>query len=76
MRTLRRYLKRLVSWASTRQDKETLEIGGWKNISPCKLPKTCAPVYPPVEARRQALLKFGAVEAITDPYREQGTAVC
>ena len=33
-----------------------------KNISLCKPPKIFAPAYRPLEARRQAVLKFGAVE--------------
>ncbi len=42
-----------------------------KNISRCKRLRISRPVYLPVEARRQAVLKFGAVEAVREDYRDQ-----
>ncbi len=42
-----------------------------KNISRCRLLKIFGPVYRLIEARRQAVLKFGAVEAIRESYRDQ-----
>jgi len=36
MRTLRRFFKRLSSWATTRHDEQRLQARS-KNISPCRL---------------------------------------
>jgi len=70
MRTLRRFLKRLSSWVTTRQDEERLRA----EIEDHLALQTAAHVragLSGLEARRQAVLKFGAVEAIKDSYRDQ-----
>ena len=70
MRTLRRFLKRLVSWASTRQDEERLKSEIQEHLA-LQTAENLRAGLSPVEARRQALLKFGAVEAIKEDYRDQ-----
>src|SRR2546426_12103135 len=70
MRTLRRFLKRLSFWATTQQDEERLRA----EIEEHLVLQTADNVrtgLSPVEARRQAVLKFGAVEAMKDSYRDQ-----
>jgi hypothetical protein len=63
MRTLRRFFKRLTSWARTGQDEERLQA----EIEEHLLMQTAENVragLSPTEARRQAVLKFGG--ALTD----------
>ena len=70
MRTLRRSLMRLTGWARREQDEERL----WAEIQEHLEMQTAENLragMPPDEARRQARLKFGAVEAIREDYREQ-----
>ncbi len=41
------------------------------SISRCKPKKIFAPAYRPTEAQRQAMLKFGGVEAMKQDYRAE-----
>ncbi len=69
MRALRRFLHRLAFWATRRGDQR------WQaEIEEHIALQTAENVrvgLAPAEARRQALLKFGAVEAIREEYRDQ-----
>jgi macrolide transport system ATP-binding/permease protein len=70
MRTLRRFFKRLISWTKTQQDEERL----WAEIEEHLALQTAENVRAgllPSEAQRQAVLKFGAVEAMREGYRDQ-----
>jgi len=71
MRTVRRFVKRLVSWTTTERDEERLRAEIQEHIALETAENVCAGLSP-AEARRQALLKFGAVEAIKEDYRDQG----
>lgn len=70
MRFLRRFLARLMSLATRRQEEERLreEIEGHLALQTAENVKAG---LPPAEARRQAILKFGAVEAIKEDYRDR-----
>jgi predicted permease len=70
MRTLRRFFKRLSSWATTRQDEERLQAEIEEHLA-LQTAENLRSGLPLVEARRQALLKFGAVEAMRESYRDQ-----
>ncbi len=70
MRTLRRFFKRLTSWARTKRDEERLQAEVEEHL----LMQTAENVragLSPTEARRQAMLKFGGVEAMKEEYRDQ-----
>ena len=70
MRTLRRFFKRLSSWAKTQQDEERLRAEIEEHLA-LQTAENIRAGLSPVEARRQAVLKFGAVEAIRESYRDQ-----
>jgi predicted permease len=70
MRTLRRFLRRLTSWATTLEDEERLQAEIEEHLALQTVEYVRAGLSP-VEARRQALLKFGAVEAMKESYRDQ-----
>jgi predicted permease len=70
MRAVRRFFKRLRSWATTRQDEERLRAEIEEHIA-LGTAENLGAGLSPVEARRQAMLKFGAVEAIRESYRDQ-----
>jgi hypothetical protein len=70
MRTLRRFLKRLTSWATTLQGEERLEAEIEEHLA-LQTAENLRAGLSPVEARRQAVLKFGAVEAMKESYRDQ-----
>src|SRR3989454_907859 len=70
MRTLRRFLKRLSSWATTQQDEERLRAEIEEHLA-LQTADNFRAGLSPVEARRQAVLKFGAVEAMRENYRDQ-----
>jgi predicted permease len=70
MRSLRRLCRRLVSLVRTRQDEERLQGEIEEHIA-LQTAENLRAGLPPVEARRQAILKFGAVEAIKESYRDQ-----
>ncbi|HXJ91840.1 MAG TPA: ABC transporter permease [Terriglobia bacterium] len=70
MKTLRRFVRRLTSWAGTRRDEDRLQSEIQEHIA-LQAEDNLRAGLPPDEARRQALLKFGAVEAIKEDYRER-----
>lgn len=70
MRTLRRFFKRLVSPTNTRQDEERLRAEIEDHLA-LQTAENIRAGLSPVEARRQAVLKFGAVEAMKERYRDQ-----
>src|ERR1700746_1677216 len=70
MKTLRRFFRRLSSWATTRRDEERLRAEIEEHLALQTAENTRAGLAP-VEARRQAVLKFGAVEAMRESYRDQ-----
>lgn len=70
MRTLRRFLKRLISWTRTENDEERLQAEIEEHLA-LQTADNIRAGLPPAEARRQAALKFGAVEATKESYRDQ-----
>jgi predicted permease len=70
MRTLRRFFKRLTSWARTKRDEERLQEEIAEHLALATEENLCARMSP-IEARRQAMLKFGGVEAMKEEYRDQ-----
>src|SRR5438034_820935 len=70
MRTLRRFFRRLSSRATTRQDEERLRAEIEEHLA-LQTAENVRGGLSSVEARRQAVLKFGAVEAMKESYRDQ-----
>ena len=70
MRALRRFFRRLSSWATTRRDEERLRAEIEEHLD-LQTAENVRAGLSPVEARRQAVLKFGAVEAMKESYRDQ-----
>ena len=70
MKTLRRLFHRLTSWATSAQDEELLRSEVEEHIA-MQTAENLRAGLSPIEARRQALLKFGSVEAIKEIYRDQ-----
>jgi hypothetical protein len=70
MRTLRRLFQRLISRATTAQDEALLRAEIEEHIA-MQTAENLRTGLSPMEARRQALLKFGDVEATKDAYRDQ-----
>ena len=70
MRVLRRLLKRLAFWSSTTQDENRLKSEIEEHLA-LQTAEYLRAGLSPEEARRQALLKFGAVEAMKEDYRDQ-----
>ena len=70
MRTLRQFLKRMSSWTQTRPDEERLRAEIEDHIA-LQTEDNIRAGLSPDQARRQALLKFGAVEATKEEYRDQ-----
>jgi putative ABC transport system permease protein len=70
MRSLRRLYKRLTSWARTGQDEARLQAEIAEHIA-LQTADNLRAGMPPAEARRQALLRFGGVEAMKEEYRGQ-----
>ena len=70
MRALRRFLKRLTSWATTLEDEERLRAEIEEHLA-LQTAENVRAGLSSVEARRQAVLKFGAVEAMKESYRDQ-----
>ena len=68
MKLLRRFLNRLVTSASHNDDRLQKEI---EEHLALQTEENLRAGLSPVEARRQAILKFGAVEAIKEDYRDQ-----
>src|SRR5690349_24476735 len=70
MKSVRRFLSRLVSFATRRQADQRLKEEIEEHIA-LQTAENLRAGLSPVEARRQAVLKFGAVEAIREGYRDQ-----
>jgi predicted permease len=70
MRRLRRFLNRLTSWATTAQDEARLRAEIEEHLA-LQTADNLRAGLSAAEARRQAVLKFGAVEAMKDSYRDQ-----
>jgi hypothetical protein len=71
MRSLRRFFSRLGNFATRRQDDERLREEIAEHIA-LQTAENVRAGLSPVEARRQAMLKFGGVEAIKEDYRAEG----
>ena len=70
MRALRRFIKRLSSWATRARDEERLR---WE-IEDHIVRQTADNIragLSPIEARRRAALKFGGVETVKESYRDR-----
>jgi predicted permease len=70
MRDLRRFLNRLTNLVTRRRNDERLKEEIEEHIA-LQTAEFMKAGLPPSEARRQALLKFGAVEAMKEEYRNQ-----
>jgi len=70
MKKLRRFVKRLTSGVSTQRDEERLRAEIEEHLA-FQIEANLSAGLSPDEARRQAVLKFGAVESIKEDYREQ-----
>jgi predicted permease len=70
MRTLRRFLVRLAAPATRRRDEARMRDEIEEHLALLTAENVRAGLSP-VEARRQAVLKFGAVEAVKEHYRDE-----
>jgi predicted permease len=70
MSTLRRFLIRLAASATRRRDEQRLREELEQHVA-MQTAENVRAGLPPVEARREALLKAGAVEAIKEQYRDE-----
>jgi predicted permease len=70
MRALRRFLSRLCSRAATQRDEERLRLEIEEHLA-LQTADNIRAGLSPAEARREAMLKFGAVEAMKEDYRQQ-----
>ncbi len=70
MKRLRRFGKRLTSWARTEPDEERLREEIEEHLA-FQVEDNLRAGLSPDEARRQAVLKFGALEAMKEEYRAQ-----
>ena len=70
MKTLRRLIKQLSSWTRTKQDEQRLQVEIEEHLA-LQTAENLRAGLSPAEARRQAALKFGAVESIRESYRDQ-----
>ena len=70
MRPLRRLLTRLGNSAARRRDEERMREEIEEHLA-LQTAENIRAGMPPAEARRRAILKFGAVEAIKEEYREE-----
>jgi putative ABC transport system permease protein len=70
MKTLKRLFRRLTSWTTSGRDEEILRAELDEHIA-MQTAENLRTGLSPIEARRQALLKFGNVEAIKEIYRDQ-----
>lgn len=69
MRSLRRFWKRLGSWTRKRQDEERLAAEIEDHLAR-QTEENMRDGLSPQEARRRAVLKFGAAEAVRESYRD------
>ena len=70
MRALRRFLKRMTFWSGRQRDEERLRAEIDEHLA-LQTAENVRAGLSAVEARRQAVLKFGAVEATKEAYRAQ-----
>ncbi|MGB6788877.1 MAG: ABC transporter permease, partial [Candidatus Acidiferrales bacterium] len=70
MRSLRRLLTRLANFLTRRRNDERLKEEIEEHIA-LQTAENLRAGLPPAEARRQAMLKFGAVESIKEDYRAE-----
>ena len=70
MKKLRRFATRLTSWMRSRRDEDRLRAEIAEHLA-FQVEDYLRAGLSPEEARREAVLKFGAVEAIKEDYREQ-----
>jgi hypothetical protein len=70
MRAVRRFFRRVTSWTRTGPDEDRLRIEIAEHIA-LQTAENLRDGMSPAEARRQAMLKFGGVEAIKEEYRGQ-----
>jgi predicted permease len=70
MKKLRRFLHRLTSWMRTRRDEDRLRAEIAEHLA-FQIEDNLHAGWSLDEARRQAVMKFGAVEAIKEDYRDQ-----
>ena len=70
MKPLRRFFRRLLSWATTQRDEERLRAEIQEHLA-LQMADNLRAGLSPADARREAALKFGAVEAMKETYREQ-----
>jgi len=70
MKTLRRLVQQLTAWTTSSRDEEILRAEIGEHIA-MQTAENRRAGLPAAQARREALLKFGNVEAIKDSYRDQ-----
>ena len=70
MKALRRFFRRLTSWTTSARDEELLRAEIDDHVARQAADYVRGGLSPE-DARRQALLKFGSVEAIKESYRDQ-----
>jgi putative ABC transport system permease protein len=70
MRALRRFFTRLVNSGTRRRDEERLRAEVEEHLA-LQTAENVRAGLSPAEARREAVLKFGAVESIKEDYRDQ-----
>src|SRR5579863_16009 len=70
MRTLKRFFNRLRSFATTRQAEGRLQAEIEEHLA-LETARNLRSGLSPADARRQAILKFGTVQAIRESYRDQ-----
>jgi predicted permease len=70
MRPLRRFFRRLFSWTSAQRDEERLKAEIEEHLA-LQTAENLRAGLSPADARREAALKFGAVEAMKESYREE-----
>lgn len=72
MRAMRRVFHQLTSWMRRGEDEKRLQAEIEEHLA-MQTAENVRAGLPPDEARRQALLKFGAVAAISEAYRDEKT---
>src|SRR5258708_25129735 len=70
MKPLRRFFARLISWTEARRNEERLRAEIEDHLA-LQTAENVRAGLSPLEARRQAVLKFGAVESTKESYRDQ-----
>src|SRR5207247_5910457 len=70
MQSLRRFFRRLISWAAAQRDEERLHAEIEEHLA-LQTAENLQAGLTPAEARREAALKFGGVEAMKESYRDQ-----